>query len=407
MATETFEGRTATGLGPDFTWSTKTAGWSTGSGVAFLSSEDVEAVELCGEDSGSDDHAVEVVYNSTASASYNDIGLNLRAGSSGASPARYCVKRGRSSGLTSGFYEVRRYGGAGSGDVTYLRTATALAFVAGETFRAEVEGDEIRVYRNGTLIDTVTDSTITSGHFGGLDGYRSTLGSSTRVELASWSIEAIGGGSPDQNISPTGIASTAAFGTPTLAPGAVTVSPSGVASTVAFGALNLSPGSVTVGPAGVASTVAFGSVTLAPGSVTITPAAVASTVAFGTPTVSGTGMVHPSGVASSAMFGQPTITLAVSPSGIASTAAAGTPTLTATPVSVSPGGVASTVAFGTPDLVPGSVAVRVEGVASALAFGTPTVTIEAGPPPSERTTVILAEPRGSSISSESRRMEVL
>lgn len=153
---------------------------------------------------------------------------------------------------------------------------------------------------------------------------------------------------------PTGIASTVAFGTPTLSPGAVSLSPSGIASTVAFGTPTVSSGASTVSPTGIASTAAFGSPTLTPGAVAVSPTGIASTAALGSPTLS-----------------PGAVTLTVS--GIDSTVAFGTPTLSIAGL-VLPTGIASTVSFGTPTLTPGAVTLTVSGIASTLSFGTVVLT---------------------------------
>ena len=85
-------------------------------------------------------------------------------------------------------------------------------------------------------------------------------------------------------IAPTGIASTSAFGTPTLTQGGATqtVSPTGIASDSAFGTPTLTS-SITVSPTGIASDSAFGTPTLIGAAVTVSPVGIASTSAFGTP----------------------------------------------------------------------------------------------------------------------------
>lgn len=46
---------------------------------------------------------------------------------------------------------------------TALNTDTGITWAAGDTARIEVEGDQIRVYKNGALVKTVTDATTWSG----------------------------------------------------------------------------------------------------------------------------------------------------------------------------------------------------------------------------------------------------
>jgi hypothetical protein len=124
-----------------------------------------------------------------------------------------------------------------------------------------------------------------------------------------------GAAAGDQTVSPSGIASTAAFGTPTLTTGEVTVSPSGISSTVAFGSPTVdAPTAGTVSPTGISGTVVFGSPTITTGSVTVSPTGIASTAAFGTPSVliASDQTVSPDGIASTLEFGAPSLT-AVTP----------------------------------------------------------------------------------------------
>jgi hypothetical protein len=179
-------------------------------------------------------------------------------------------------------------------------------------------------------------------------------------------------------IQPSGIATSEAFGTPALTPGAVTLSPGGIASAEAFGTPALSA-RITVSPSGVASAEAFGNPTLTPGAVTVSPSGIASAEAFGTPALAASITISPSGVASAEAFGTPalsaTITVDLNNQGIPSDEAFGTPALAAS-ITVSPSGIASAEAFGTPTLTPGAVTIDLDtqGVPSAEAFGTPTLT---------------------------------
>ncbi len=83
---------------------------------------------------------------------------------------------------------------------------------------------------------------------------------------------------PSQTISPVGIASAEAFGTPSIA---LVVFPAGIASAEAFGTVSVE---LAVAPAGIASEEAFGTPVITAGAV-IMPAGIASEEAFGDPTV--------------------------------------------------------------------------------------------------------------------------
>jgi len=199
VALETYDGRTGAGLGPDQAWTTAQAGYVTGSNTAGINTISVEAVERMEVDLGSDDMSVEIVFADTPSAGYGDVGICMRqAASSVVSPARYCVKRGSTGGFLTGFYQIRRYNGGGISDFVYLVNTTALVFSgATEIFRVEVEGSTIRVYQNSSLINTIVDSApaaITTGHYAGIDGFRSNLNASTTVRVDSFEADPIGGG---------------------------------------------------------------------------------------------------------------------------------------------------------------------------------------------------------------------
>ena len=86
-------------------------------------------------------------------------------------------------------------------------------------------------------------------------------------------------GAASQGISPTGIASTLAFGSPTLTPGDVSILATGIASTLAFGSLEIAT-TQTILPNGIASTVAFGSPTFSQ-YLSIYPKSINPTTRFG------------------------------------------------------------------------------------------------------------------------------
>lgn len=157
-----------------------------------------------------------------------------------------------------------------------------------------------------------------------------------------------------QNLSPSGVASGEAFGTPTITPGAVDIAPTGIASGEAFGTPTVTPGAVDIAPTGIASG-----------------------EAFGTPTIQATADIAPTGIASGEAFGTATITATneLLPTGIASGEAFGTAVISAGPVDIAPTGVASGEAFGLPTIAHGSISQFIEpvGIPSAEAVGTPTI----------------------------------
>ena len=115
-------------------------------------------------------------------------------------------------------------------------------------------------------------------------------------------------------IYPTGLASTATFGTFTASAGAPVMQPTGIASTVAFGTLTIANVILPITPTGIASTVALGTFRDA----TIRPTGLANVNTFGSPFL---GITSPTGIASTVAFGTFTIAgqaFIVSPTGIAS-----------------------------------------------------------------------------------------
>lgn len=133
-----------------------------------------------------------------------------------------------------------------------------------------------------------------------------------------------------QNLSPTGIASTEAFGTAVITTGAVNLSPTGIASEEAFGSHTVTL-TQDVSPSGIASEEAFGTAVLTTGAVNLSPTGIASEEAFGTADVSQATFLTPTGIPSTEAFGTAVITtgaVTLSPTGIASAEAFGSHTVT-------------------------------------------------------------------------------
>lgn len=233
----------------------------------------------------------------------------------------------------------------------------------------------------------------------------------------------------DQFATATSVADTSGLGTPSIAPGPVTLTPAGIASGLAFGLPAAFGGTTTVYATGLGSDLAFGvpsialqtvltatSVapsaalgvpTVATGPITVTATSVASGAAFGLPqalpgavTVTATGLgsdlafgvpsaVPPpqflvaEGIASVLGFGITTVTLATNlvATSVAPTAAVGTPFTYTGPVTVSPIGIGSILAFGTATITTGPITVVATSVPSGYAPGIPTVS--EGPIPSK------------------------
>ena len=162
-----------------------------------------------------------------------------------------------------------------------------------------------------------------------------------------------------------------AFGSPSVSTTAPPTSPTGIASSEAFGTPTVSALLVTL-PAGVATGEAFGA-PAASTALTASPTGIASAEAMGAPALTATLTASPAGIASAEAFGAQTVntTVTASPSGIGTAQTFGTPTIAAS-IAMSPAGVATAQAFGAPSIGT-SQAVTVTGIASAEAFGAPSV----------------------------------
>lgn len=175
------------------------------------------------------------------------------------------------------------------------------------------------------------------------------------------------------NVSLTGVAATAAAGTPNVT-GFGNVTLTGVAATAAIGTLTTNA-KANVTLTGVNATTAAGSVTITGvGNVTLT--GVAGTAAVGTPTVTGLANVTLTGISASALVGALTTSAAanVTLTGVAATAQIGSLTVTGQ-ANVTLTGVSATAVAGDISVsVGGAVNVNITGVAATTAVGTPTGT---------------------------------
>ena len=123
-------------------------------------------------------------------------------------------------------------------------------------------------------------------------------------------------------------------------------------------------GSLT--PSGIASAEAFGTPLL---SGAIAPSAIGSSETHGSATVGGTNTLAPAGIASAETHGTALLSGALAPAGIASAEAHGTPTVTAAQATISPSGIVTAEAFGstTVSAVGASIRMRIlDAVLAAL-----------------------------------------
>lgn len=197
---------------------------------------------------------------------------------------------------------------------------------------------------------------------------------------------------PTNNIVVTGIGSSQALGNPTVLHGTATISPSAIASAETFGTDILIPGNVNVSPSAIASAEAIGAHTLATTAPaqTVVPTAIDSAEAFGTTTLVHGGVnVVPTAIAPAEIFGTTTLVhggVLVVPTGIASSESVGAPVLIKGTATVAPVAVPSAETFGTAILVHGWVQIVVTGIASQESVGNPTLAVSGGP-----STIVVSE----------------
>lgn len=155
---------------------------------------------------------------------------------------------------------------------------------------------------------------------------------------------------------------------------------------------------------GIPSTEAFGSATVAPGAVDVDPSGIGSGEAFGTAAVGESGIIAPPSIASGEAFGAATVTpgaVDIEPPGIGSSEALGTPGVAPGAVDISPTGVGSGEAFGSADVAVGAAPspadISPTGIDSDEDFGSATVAPSTGPVdviiPANRSVLVRPESR--------------
>ncbi|MEU0937612.1 DUF4082 domain-containing protein [Embleya sp. NPDC005971] len=177
-------------------------------------------------------------------------------------------------------------------------------------------------------------------------------------------------------LGPTGIASTATPGTPTLTPRTVTLGPTAIASTTAAGTPTVTPNTVTLAPQGIPQTSAVGTPTVTAATLTLGPTGIVPAAALGAPGVTARAVLGPTATDTTAMVGEPAVTresITISPSGTPATTATGTPGLTAA-ATLAPAGTPADSDAGAPTLTPGTVTLGPTGIPGGTSTGTPTLT---------------------------------
>lgn len=116
-------------------------------------------------DLGSSDNWAQAVYAHGAANAANQFGVCVRFDSASDTCYQFSM---REDGLNTRIFKVV------AGTQTALTTATTTALAVGDVIRLEAIGTTINAYRNGTIIATVTDATITTGKRAGIYAVQSS-----------------------------------------------------------------------------------------------------------------------------------------------------------------------------------------------------------------------------------------
>jgi hypothetical protein len=176
--------------------------------------------------------------------------------------------------------------------------------LTGSSKNATISGTTKAVYTYGSVSDvwgaTLTPAIVNDADFGVRLWF--TTAHDVRIDYVTLAIEYT------ITLSPSAIATGAAFGSGTVSPGSVALSPSGIATGAAFGGGTVTTGAVTLSPSGIATGVGFGNGTITQ-MTTLSPSGIATGAAFGNSTILvGSVVVSTTGISSSATFGAATVT---------------------------------------------------------------------------------------------------
>jgi len=177
--TESFDQADSTTLGPDLTWTQVVGAWETINGEAALTDTGVNAYARAEVDTGSADMRVEAVIPMSAVFDGHYVDLQLLARMDATTYTGYALLRGYWSGAGGQFVGLRKYV---NGAETQIGSPVVLPSAKPETWRLEVEGSDLRAYRDDVLILSGTDTEITTGTYGGLGGYRSSAARAIRFD---------------------------------------------------------------------------------------------------------------------------------------------------------------------------------------------------------------------------------
>lgn len=179
------------------------------------------------------------------------------------------------------------------------------------------------------------------------------------------------------SITPAGIVSLEAFGSPKIGPPGIL--PVSIITAEALGNPSISVGGVNVAPSGIVSAELIGTAALSRGPVSIVPGGIASAETLGAPSLLATYDITASGIITAEAIGAPTVSTGpvdiTGAGNIATAEALGAHALSVGPVSIVPSGLISAEALGNASLSRGPVSIAPSGIVSAETIGAQTISV--------------------------------
>lgn len=320
-------------------------------------------------------------------ANYGDI--SVWTGAVGATATGITISVSMSGGIFWGYiYELfRNHGGVGVSGKNFGTTGAPSVVLSMSTDSAVVSGSTDWNAQSGTITwRSVNGSAMTAqatiqvnSRYSAYYGYRLDTGASGNETMGTsaptgqkWNIVAVEvlAGTSAVTVTPTGIASDEAFGSPSMT-GNINLSPSGIATAEAVGTPT-ELGNLNVAPSGIASVEVFGSPSIT-ATLTVNPTGITSAEQVGNPSMTGSIVLVASGIATQEAFGSPTADITSAaiaiPTGIPSQEAFGTPAMLGTIV-YGPTGILTQEGVGTPTHI-GAIVLVTVSINSAEVFGFP------------------------------------
>lgn len=160
--------------------------WSVAGGVCEVGAAGMPR-SVARADVGGVDQSSQITLASIPTDSYTDIGPAVRVDATG--EHFYAAYVGRTG--NDYFYSLVAYD---MGDeVELIRQRPALvAPSVGDVIRLEVVGSDLTLYRNSSQVLTATDTTLATGTYAGITGWRLTTSAALDIQIADWTGESLG-----------------------------------------------------------------------------------------------------------------------------------------------------------------------------------------------------------------------